>query len=106
MTYERFTVAPVREVLRLAAEVLLSRLPLTATKEDAHSLTVTGGDGTALVSAHRHGMDTVVTAATDQLRTSRLDTDVQFFMQLLPYQPGDRKAASSEHPGGLTAGRT
>jgi hypothetical protein len=28
-------------------------------------------------------------AATDQLRTSRLDLDVQYFMARLPYQPGD-----------------
>jgi hypothetical protein len=88
--YERVTAAPVREVLKTAAEVLLERLPLERVNEDAHSVTLRGGDGTVTIHAHRHGLDTVVQASTDQLRTSRLDLETQYYLNRLPYQPGDR----------------
>jgi hypothetical protein len=88
--YERTTAATVRDILRQAEEVLTARLPLRKTKEDRHSITLTGGDGTVTIKAHRHGLDTVVQAVTDQLRTSRLDLDTQYYMGLLPYQPGDQ----------------
>ena len=104
MTYERQTAATAREALALAEQILTDRLPLAKVSEDAHSLTLTGGDGTVTFHAHRHGMDTVVSAATDQLRTSRLDIDVQYYMQMLPYQPGDRKSPSRTQAGGLSAG--
>ncbi len=87
--YERFTATPVAEVLKRAVEVLTERLPLTRTGQTSHSVTLSGGDGTATITAHRHGLDTQVVAATDQLRTSRLDNDVQYFMTLLPYEPED-----------------
>jgi hypothetical protein len=102
MTYERQTAATAREALALAEQILTERLPLTKVSGDAHSLTLSGGDGTVTLHAHRHGMDTVVTAATDQLRTSRLDIDVQYYMQMLPYQPGDRKQPSLALAGGLS----
>jgi hypothetical protein len=88
-TYERNTAATIKDVLRVAEEVLTSRLPVRKTAEDAHSITIEGGDGKVRISAHKHGLDTTVHAATDQLRTSRLDLDVQYFMGQLPYQPGD-----------------
>lgn len=88
-TYERTTAAPIREVLRTAEEVLTGRLPIRKVAEDKHSITLEGGDGKVRIAAHRHGLDTTVHAATDQLRTSRLDLDVQVFMARLPYQPGD-----------------
>ncbi len=88
-SYERFTAAPVAEVLRRAAEVLTQRLPLGPTGATSHSVTLSGGDGAATITAHRHGLETQVVATTDQLRTSRLDNDVQFFMSLLPYEPED-----------------
>jgi hypothetical protein len=102
MTYERYTAAPVREVLRLAEEVLTERLPLKKTGGDHHSVRLEGGDGAVTISAHRHGLDTEVHAATDQLRTSRLDLDVQYFMTMLPYQPGDVRGAGTALPGGLS----
>lgn len=102
MTYERMTAAPIREVLRLAEEVLTARLPITRTAGDHHSITLEGGDGAVTITAHRHGMETQVHAATDQLRTSRLDLDVQFFMTMLPYQPGDVRGAGNALPGGLS----
>jgi hypothetical protein len=88
--YERITAAPVREVLRLAGELLPQRLPLEKVDEDSHSITFRGGDGTVTFGAHRHGFETVVHATTDQVRTSRLDLETQFVLNRLPYQPGDR----------------
>ncbi|HEX6307365.1 MAG TPA: hypothetical protein VFZ69_04200 [Longimicrobiales bacterium] len=102
MTYERMTAAPIREVLRLAEEVLTARLPIRKSGGDHHSITLEGGDGTVTITAHRHGLETQVHAMTDQLRTSRLDLDVQYFMTLLPYQPGDVRGAGSALPGGLS----
>ena len=90
MTYERMTAATVRDVLRQAEEVLTARLPLTRVNATAHSITLQGEDGTVTIKAHRHGLDTLVHAATDQLRTSRLDIDTQYYLGLLPYQPGDQ----------------
>jgi hypothetical protein len=87
--YERFTAAMPAEVLRRAEEVLTARLPLRRTGETHHSVTLAGDDGTVRIAAHRHGLDTQVVATTDQLRTSRLDNDVQYLMTLLPYQPND-----------------
>ena len=102
MTYERLTAASVSEVLAEAERVLTSRLPTRKVGEDHHSVRLSGGDGTVKVSAHGHGLDTVVEAVTDQLRTSRLDLDVQYFMTLLPYQPGDRSGGAPGLPGGLS----
>lgn len=88
--YERTTATTVRDVLTQAESILTKRLPLTKVSGDKHSITLQGGDGKVTIKAHRHGLDTVVQAMTDQLRTSRLDLDTQFFMGLLPYQPGDQ----------------
>lgn len=103
MTYERMTAAPTVEVLRRAEEVLTARLPIRKTAQDRHSIRLEGGDGVVTITTHRHGFDTQVHAATDQLRTSRLDLDVQYFMTLLPYQPDDLvPGASAARPGGLS----
>ena len=104
MTYERYTAAPAREVLRLAEEMLTARLPIRKTGGDHHSITLEGGDGTVTFTVHRHGLDTQVHAATDQLRTSRLDGDVQYFMTMLPYQPGDVRGEGNALPGALSRG--
>jgi hypothetical protein len=45
-----------------------------------------------------------VHVATDQLRTSRLDTEIQYFLTMLPYQPGDVKGKGDALPGGLSRG--
>jgi len=87
--YERITAAAAREALRLAEEVLTARLPLRKVSEDRHSITLTGADGTVTIRVHRHGPDTLVHASTDQLRTSRLDLETQYYLNQLPYQPGD-----------------
>ena len=88
-TYERFTAATIRDILREAEAVLVERLPLRKVAEDKHSVTLEGADGKVRFHAHKHGLDTLVNAETDQLRTSRLDLDVQYVMSRLPYQPGD-----------------
>jgi hypothetical protein len=102
MTYERYTAAPAREVLRLAEEMLTARLPITKARGDHHGLTLEGGDGTVTITVHRHGLETLVHAATDQLRTSRLDGEVQYLMTMLPYQPGDVRGAGTALPGALS----
>ena len=79
----------IKDALRAAEEVLTGRLPIRKTGGDQHSITLEGGDGKVRIVAHKHGMDTSVEATTDQLRTSRLDLDVQYFMAQLPYEPGD-----------------
>ena len=50
------------------------------------------------VTAHRHGPYTSVVADTDQLRTSRLDYEVQRFLNRLPYEPGDAGGPGSGEP--------
>lgn len=88
--YQRITAASADEALRLAEEVLTARIPIEKTEQGRHSITLSGGDGTVTIEAHPHGQDTTVTATTDQLRTSRLDIETQYYLNRLPYQPGDR----------------
>lgn len=102
MNYERYTAASVADALALAVRILTSRLPIEKIAEDGHSVTLRGGDGTAKITAHRHGLETVVEGITDQLRTSRLDLDVEYFMTMLPYLPGDRRDPAEGLPGGLS----
>ena len=59
-------------------------------------LDVSVSEGTVTLSAHRHGPYTDVVASTDRLRTSRLDYEIQKFLNLLPYEPGDRGGLPSE----------
>ena len=87
--YERNTVTPIAEVLRLADDLLIERAGVQRTRADAHGATYSGGEGTVSVHAHRHGPQTTVTVRTNQLRTSKLDTVVRHFLNQLPYQPGD-----------------
>lgn len=88
-TYRRNTAASIKEVLATAEQVLTARLPIRKTGSDRHSITLEGGDGKVKIVAHKHGLDTAVEAATDQLRTSRIDVEVQHFMAVLPYEPKD-----------------
>jgi hypothetical protein len=88
-SYERMTAAGMKEVLDEAEKVMTARLPIAKTKRDRHSATFVGGDGMLTLSVHRHGLETQVIARTDQVRTSRLDTETQYFLGKLPYQPGN-----------------
>jgi hypothetical protein len=87
--YERNTVLPISEVFRLADEILAARAELQPTREEHHSRTYTGGEGTVAIEAHRHGPMTTVTIRTNQLRTSKIDGVVRHLMNQMPYQPGD-----------------
>ncbi|MGH7482377.1 MAG: hypothetical protein ACRELV_09495 [Longimicrobiales bacterium] len=88
-SYERHTATPAGQALRTAEEFLTARIPLEKTTEEAHAITLRGGDGSVVITAHRHGLRTVVSATTDQVGTSRLDVEVQHYLNQLPYQPGD-----------------
>ncbi|MHB1168407.1 MAG: hypothetical protein ACYC28_03900 [Longimicrobiales bacterium] len=101
MKYVRMTSASIREALDLGREILLERLPMEVVASDKHSLTLTGGDGTVKIHAHKHGLDTQLDIDTDQLRTSRLDNEVQYWLTMLPYQPGELRGRG---PVALPAG--
>jgi hypothetical protein len=103
MTYERVTAASIAQALERAVDILTDRLPTEKVAGDDHSVTLSGGDGTVTISAHRHGPETIVNATTDQLRTSRLDIEVQYYLTMLPYQPGDQRGQGEALPGGLSA---
>lgn len=90
-SYQRLTAMKGSDAVRLAADYLRKRIPLELISHDDHAVTLRGGDGTVTISAHSHGMETTVTVATDQLRTSRIDTEAQHYLNQLPYQPGDRQ---------------
>lgn len=87
--YERNTVFPISKVKEIAEEILTTRGGLERTDQDLHSVTYTGGEGTVRLHTHRHGAVTTVTARTNQLRTSKIDTVVRHLLNQLPYQAED-----------------
>lgn len=97
--YVRKTVLGPGEILERAAEVLPKRLGLALTSGSDHGASYAGAEGTAKISAHRHSFYTEVTVKTDRLRTSRIDTEVQLFLNGLPYEAGDRGGPGSGLPG-------
>ena len=88
--YQRKTAFSPREVLERAEEFLPDLVGLSRSKDSAHGATYNGPEGTVTLAVHRHGPYTSVVASTDRLRTSRLDYEVQRFLNQLPYEPGDR----------------
>jgi hypothetical protein len=88
--YQRKTAMSPTEVLAKAEEMLPEIVGLSRSKGSSHGATFSGEEGTVTLSAHRHGPYTEVVASTDRLRTSRLDYEIQRFLNLLPYEPGDR----------------
>jgi hypothetical protein len=88
--YIRKTALSPAEVLERAEAFLPARLGLARTRASSHAATWTGAEGTAEIDAHSHSLYTEVTIRTDRLRTSRMDYEVQKFLNLLPYEPGDR----------------
>jgi hypothetical protein len=96
--YQRKTVATPAQVLERAAEVLPEILGLSRSKEGGHSATYSGEEGTVTITAHRHGPYTDVVAQTDRLRTSRMDYEVQKYLNQLPYEPGDTGGPGSGEP--------
>ena len=87
--YERLTALPAREIWERADEILTTRGEVALTRENPHSRTYSGAEGTVVVDVHRHGPAAVVTVRTDRLRTSKIDGVVRHLMNQLPYQPGD-----------------
>jgi len=98
--YQRKTALHTGEVLALAEELLPERIGLTQSKESAHGATYSGAEGSVTLSVHRHGPYTDVVASTDRLRTSRMDYEIQRFLNELPYEPGDRGGPGSGEPTG------
>jgi hypothetical protein len=96
--YRRKTAYSPTEVLDKAEAALPGMLGLSRSKESAHSATYHGAEGTVTLSAHPHGPYTEVVANTDRLRTSRLDYEIQRFLNQLPYEPGDRGGPGSGEP--------
>jgi hypothetical protein len=97
--YQRKTALGPNEVMERAATALPEMLGLSRTKEGSHSATYSGEEGTVQLTAHRHGPYTDVVAQTDRLRTSRMDYEIQKFLNLLPYEPGDAGGPGSGEPG-------
>ena len=96
--YVRKTVAAPSQVLEEAQAFLPERLGLSRTKSSDHAATYSGDEGTVSVHAHPHSMYTEVVAQTDQLRTSRMDYEIQQFLNNLPYEAGDHGGPGSGDP--------
>jgi len=93
--YQRKTALSPREVISRADDFIPEVLGLTRSKGTSHEASFSGEEGTVALTAHRHGPYTEVVASTDRLRTSRLDYEIQKFLNLLPYEPGDRGGPDS-----------
>jgi len=96
--YVRKTVVSPSEVFSLAGSILPERVGLGCTQASAHGATYAGKEGTVHLSAHAHSHYTEVVAETDQLRTSRMDYEVQKFLNRLPYEAEDRGGPGSGDP--------
>ena len=93
--YSRKTAFSPSMVLSHAEDLLPQMLGLARTRGTAHGATYTGDEGTVTLWAHGHGLYTEVVASTDRLRTSRMDVEIQKFLNRLPYEPGDRGGPGS-----------
>lgn len=93
--YSRKTALSPREVFERAEEMLPELVGISRTKTTAHGATYVGDEGTVSLTAHRHGHYTEVVASTDRLRTSRVDYEIQKFLNHLPYEPGDEGGPGS-----------
>ncbi len=96
--YQRKTALSPAGVMARAEEILPDSVGLTRSRGSSHEATYTGQEGTLTLSVHRHGMYTSVTASTDRLRTSRIDYEIQKFLNNLPYEPGDKGGPGSGDP--------
>ena len=91
--YQRKTALTPHEVMARAEEIIPERINLSKKSGSGHDATYTGDEGTVTLSAHSHGYYTEVVASTDRLRTSKLDYEIQIFLNHLPYEPGDKPTA-------------
>ena len=86
------------EVLTTAEQLLPELIGVNRTKGSGHGATYSGAEGTVTLSVHRHGAYTEVVANTDRLRTSRMDYEIQKFLNHLPYEPFDRGGPGRGEP--------
>lgn len=96
--YKRKTAFSPKQVLEKAEELLPDMVGVSRSKSSAHGATYNGAEGTVSLSVHRHGPYTEVVANTDRLRTSRLDYEIQRFLNRLPYEPNDAAGPGSGEP--------
>lgn len=96
--YRRKTALAPTEVLERADSLLQERVGLSKSKESSHAATYSGAEGTVTLNVHRHGPYVEVVATTDRLRTSRVDYEIQRFLNTLPYEPGDEGGPGSGEP--------
>lgn len=96
--YQRKTALSPKEILDRADALLPERIGLARAKGTSHGATFTGAEGTVTLSTHRHGPYTDVVASTDRLRTSRVDYEIQKFLNTLPYEPGDAGGPGTGEP--------
>jgi hypothetical protein len=96
--YQRKTALSPDEVLTVAEQILPERIGINRSKASGHEATYTGAEGTVTLSVHRHGAYTDVVANTDRLRTSRVDYEIQKFLNHLPYEPFDRGGPGRGEP--------
>ena len=96
--YVRKTVLAPGDVLARAEEILPVRIGLSRSKTSGHGATYTGEEGMLVLSVHAHSHYTEVTAQTDRLRTSRMDYEIQKFLNRLPYEAGDRSGPGDGDP--------
>ena len=96
--YQRRTALSPHEVMKEAERVLPEIVGLSRTGGSSHAATFDGAEGTLELTAHRHGPYTSVVAKTDRLRTSRIDYEIQRFLNRLPYEPGDVGGPGSGEP--------
>ena len=96
--YQRKTALSPKEVLQHADALLPARIGLARAKGTSHGATFTGAEGTVTLSVHRHGPYTDVVASTDRLRTSKVDYEIQKFLNKLPYEPGDAGGPGTGEP--------
>lgn len=96
--YQRKTASGPDEVLKRAETYLPEFIGLKKSRQSSHAATYAGEEGTVVLSVHRHGPYTEVVAETDRLRTSRIDYEIQRFLNALPYEPGDAGGPGSGDP--------
>ena len=96
--YLRKTALSPDEIVSAAEKTLPERIGLSKTKGSGHGATYSGDEGTVSLSAHRHGAYTEVSANTDRLGTSRMDYEIQKFLNQLPYEPFDQGGPGRGEP--------
>jgi len=96
--YQRKTALAPSEIMSEAEKFLPEIVGLSRTKGSAHGAVYSGAEGTVTITAHRHGPYTDVVANTDRLRTSRIDYEIQRFLNRLPYEPGDKGGPGAGEP--------